>query len=690
MSGAWGPGAWGTGAWGGSSSAVFLGPGGATLLPLGLGPVLGGIPYTPRTYTRGLWLFHEIGSQPVDAMGNTYELREDGTSTPTLDEPPIVSSLTGHGREFDDDLGLVGVELTADALRLTRSCTVRAFLKMDVSGATLSAPMTLVQRGIRDGTAAERPVWGIELTRTDTAALTMKPIWEEIGGSAPTFTGAILTPYTGEFFEVAIVRRWLSTTSVEVEYYANGILIGEETVSAGNIGDADGGSVSFGCRHDGGTGYEQFLPAGTVIDSVSVESDAMTAEEILQDFWRITVYQPGGGRILRAYMPPGDAYSKEPDSNVQKWIASEGDLLGFVNARAERMREDYFPDRTYTEQLAWWEKITGISPAPSATVGERRGNVLGFLRKTLGFAVGDLQEALELLFGYTSPFDTEIIELPAVREDDFSVDDITTPPSSLWRTPDGNGTISIALNTMSMAITTGDDQRWAIGPLRREIPLSWEIQRYSEPTDASFFTDANATTRVATGTIFGHFWRKLDDAVFIGFAPDGGSDHKLVWCEIIGGVLSSVTDLVTGLGGAGTDLFLLTRFVTGTTFGYQVSDVSEASITGVVSTISTNLAAPEWVGVGFLASDGAAAPAGGADYDLTFAKVFEPLSARAYNWMAYRDPADAGAYDIDAAQAQIAKQKPAHTIGCAVTDKRGYLAGSSPVDIHPRYPTGAS
>jgi hypothetical protein len=353
--------------------------------------------------------------------------------------------------------------------------------------------------------------------------------------------------------------------------------------------------------------------------------------------------------------------------------------------RAEQVREDWWPDRAYGEQLAWWERLVRARVMPGDTVPTRRARVLGLLRTVLGFNIPDLQTALAPVFGQDAE-DVEIVELPAELSDDFDTDDITTPPSSLWRGSAGDGTMSISSSDLSIGCTAGDDVRWlTMGgrPPHREIALS--VLTGENADGASLFTEIITTVAPNNKTMIGHYWRDAGgNTVFIGMTDDG-ANQKLAWFEVIGGVPSALVQLHAP-GNAFATAYLLTRFVTGSTFGWQVA-TTEAAITGTVAEIETNVENPLWCGLAAVCIENSKGACEGA-FSTDFARLFEPNTPRGFTWLAVRDPGDPGSYDLAAAQVQIDKQGPAHAMGVVLTDRRGYLAGESPIE-HPRYPTGA-
>jgi len=603
----------------------------------------------------------------VDQAGNMNDVGGDPNSTPVLAIPAAAVSFTGRGRRFGDDLGFQGLENVADSLRLTRDFTVRSILQYKTGNATIGDKGTIVARGLT-GSAAERLLFAVELEKIDAVTVRVRARWEEIGGAeAVGIAGADFIPDPDEFFALGVVRRWIDTTTVELCYVVNDIEIGKETVAAGDIGEGAGGTLTIGCVGDGAGNYDRFLPEDSIVDSISIESDAMPFEEIRQEFRRITVYQPDGYRVLRAYFPPGESWNKDPSSSIQRWIASEGDALGYALAQAAKLREDHLPDRAYGEALVAWEELVGITAAPLATIEERRVDVIAALRRILGFTIEDIKGQLEPQFGLDSA-DIVITEFSGSRLDDFSVDDITpAEPSNLWRDIPGNGSLAIAAGVCAANIPGatpncqwGKDPTGAGGgaPPYRETSVAGLLQQ--DPDFSSILIDVDATVGVdGLSALSGVFMRNPSgEAVFFG-ALDTGLGFRLQSFSIVGGVRSAPVD--HGVGGAGVDRLYLRSLGGGL---FEVGRI----VGGAVEILSATVAGPSgvrWAGFGsFSLLD--ASPQQDADFDN--AAIFEPETPRGFAFIAYRDDALPGAYSIEKAQQTLEKHSPAHTSPLA-TDK---------------------
>ena len=618
---------------------------------------------------RFLEIFPEIFA--ADATGSMADVGGDQASTPALTIPDVVTSLTGRGREFGDDIGMVGAELVADSTRLVRDSTIRAILTYEISAAINGDIGTICARGLQ-GSAAERILFGLEIERVNSATATIRARWQESGGTDAVVAGVNFVVPTG-YFQVAVSRLWISTTEVQLTYMINELVIGTETVTEGDIGNGTGGSFTVGCAGDGAGNYERFLPDGSIIDMLAIDDDAMCVEEIAQELRRITVHQPAGYQLLRSYVPPGSTLSKNPTSRVQRWLAAEGDALGAHIARAEQTRDDFLPDRAYGPALEYWEKVTKNSPGPADTIQQRRNRVIGFLQRLLGHQIDELKTSLEPLFGLTSA-QIQLLEYDALRTDDFSTDDITTPPSSTWVTRDGEGAILVAAGVCAISAGAGANLDWygeGGEPARREASLGVAVGR--EADGATLITKIDLSLFPVTDILTGHVWRtgSQSEALIIGRRYVGGVDLIATY-RITAGVAGAISNVLVP-GSMADPIWLLTRFKG--SGKYEVAFSETGPLTGFSSYVEVDGPdAPLWCGFGIFGNKGAALGAAVA-VDFDDATIYEPNGTRGLNWQAYRNPALGGSYDIEAAHEQIQRQGPAHGDGAAVDDSTGFKLG---------------
>ncbi len=630
-----------------------------------------------RPTTAALFRLLEIADEirPVEAQLHVSDLAEiPGDVMPAIVQTDRANEnkLTSRGRVFGADLGLRGTDQVVagvtDHTVLLRDVTVRAFIDYRVKNHINGQIGVLCVRGL-SGSDAERELFGVELERVDINNAILRARWQDKIGTQAVLAGVSFLVPLG-FFHVAVTRRWNTTTDILVRYYVNDQLIGQETIAAaGDIGEGVGGTLLIG--HRGPLALEQdFLPAETVIDHISIESDEMSAEELRTDYRRQALHFVEGGALLRAYIPPGDTWNPNPDSLVQRWIAAEGDAIGDGLAEANRLRDDFLPDRAYGNTLARWEFITGLAPGPTDSIQTRRDRVLGFLRKVLGFSVADIKTALEPLFGLDSA-DIEIVEYDALRTDDFATDDITAPPSRIWITTIGVGTVAIAAGVCAITLDHIKPGEWFQGASVPHRKASLSARNQVEPRRAALITKLAAIVTADTPALIGHCWITPEkDVMWLGLRQTGGV-RELASFSVVGGVASGFTTLVTPF--ATDPFFLFTSYLGNGFYNFRHAVAAGGPYSADVSIAGPS--APRYVGFG--AVHQALNGAGGtmsANFD--DAQIYEPEGLRGLAWQAFRDPGLPGQFSIENAQLQLDKQAPAHTAPCAVIEKpQGFELG---------------
>ena len=633
----------------------------------------------PTTAALFRFLEGEDEVRPVEALDRVTDLVE----LPTEAMPGIVQTdranenkLTSRGRAFGNDLALTGVDQVVggvtDHTRLVRDVTIRAFIDWKIENHNNGDNGVLCVRGKSIvASDPERQLYGLEMERIDANNLRMRARWQDKTGTQAVLAGAAFLKPAG-FFHVAITRRWNTTTDILVRYYVNERLIGEETIAAaGDIGEGFGGTLIIGARNSSNpiVGFTDFMPLDSVIDHISIEGDEMSADELRTDYRRQALHFVEGAALLRAYIPPGDTWNPNPDSLVQRWIAAEGDGLGDGLTEANRLRDDFLPDRAYGNALARWEFITGLTPLPTDSVQTRRDRVLGFLRKVLGFSVADIKTALEPLFGLDSA-DIEIVEYDALRTDDFATDDITTPPSRIWITNQGVGVVAIVAGkcgvTLGAAPIPGE---WFQGGFAPHRKASLSARQGAEPNRAVLITEVSGIATANGSALLGHCWITPEkDVMWLGVRQTGGV-RELAHFTVIGGVASAFTTLITPF--ATDPFFLFTSYLGGGLYNFKHAVAAGGPYSADVAIAGP--AAPRYVGFGAVHQDAAGSAIDGEFDD---AQIYEPEGLRGLAWQAFRDPVLPGEFSIENAQLQLDKQAPAHTAPCAVIEKpQGFELG---------------
>lgn len=369
--------------------------------------------------TASLFHFDEPeGINPHDAAGGLDDLIVPAG----LSAPPVVPGLFGLARQFPSGYGLCGKESTSlrlldglghgrgriasNQLRLRRDVTIEAIVGTPAVMATVGRH-TITARGLR-GSIAERRLYSLAIDTTSPSTLsgTLVMGWDE--GTAPAYVpGAQFRLSSAGWMYFAATRRWVAPNLVVVTYYANGKELGSFTVSAGNIVDGDGGSNTYGCEGAGAGVFTNFFLGE--LDDVRVSNVVRTGEEIELSQLRMFELQPQAYEVMKTFTSMmGDAYSKNPDSVIQRELMVEGDALGYAWSLFAELERYYLPDRA-TRMLDDWERICRIQPGPADSFETRRNRILGFMRKIAGYSRDQIVTALAPVLD-CQPSDIEIIE----------------------------------------------------------------------------------------------------------------------------------------------------------------------------------------------------------------------------------------------------------------------------------------
>lgn len=105
---------------------------------------------------------------------------------------------------------------------------------------------------------------------------------------------------------------------------------------------------------------------------------------------------------LQKLLPPGDAWTRDPDANLTKLLAALAEEFARLDARADALIEEADP-RTALEMLPDWERLAGL-PDPctgviASTVPERRAAIVAKLTARGGQSIPYLTE-LAASLGY--------------------------------------------------------------------------------------------------------------------------------------------------------------------------------------------------------------------------------------------------------------------------------------------------
>lgn len=681
--GTWGVFPWGTSSWGidlGSTLTGSPAADGATSNFCIVGtPYPGGIKLLPRRRygalrTAALINFHEINDEvrPLDLVGGLEALADDPGSTPALAMPAVAQALLGRGRLFVAGAGLVASEAVAGQTLILRDCSIRTVLAYDISQASVGQRSTIIARGLR-GSAAERILYGLELVKASDTEATLRMRWQEAGGVDAAVGGVTFAP-SYCFVHLVAVRRVYDPTTVSVTYYLNGRLLGSEVVSAGDIGNGDGGTMTVGCAGDGSGGYGDHFFG--VLDCVAVESDAMAPDEVLQEYRRLAVHQPNGYRMVRGSLPPGKTYTTDPDSLVQRWLMAEGDALGLALASGEQTREAWLPDRAFGGALEDWERVLVMPPQGGDRVEDRQARITHHLAKEHGLYEAAILDSLEEPLGLDSA-DIDVLTFGAEVSDDFSSTNLNT---HIWGVWSGNGSVAQASGVLTIAATAADirwNGRGRLAPFlyysipSRKMPVGTDPVLVSQLVELAELDAVGATALVKlAGLTHGvnlgasdmagvAFYNPLTgDVTVAGLYDDAGTVKLAIW-SYEAGVEGAVAVIESPL--SDDPVWLRVEYLGDGLYDVQTSSVGESGPWDEPLELA-GIDAPVALGPVVVSR----ASSSTCDVDFDDLRVFAPNGSRALNWYAYRDPADPGTYDLDHAKRVIDREGPAQMYANAI------------------------
>lgn len=587
--------------------------------------------------------------KPVDEAGNVLPF----AAPSGLAMPTSVDGIVGRARRFSPSQGLISTEVNPGAAptRLTRDLTIEVIAS--IPWVTTNGTYRLVTRGRGNSVGVgEREAWGLQVVVSGAPAAPVVQLqmrWETAAGAAATVPAVTIAPPAG-WLSLAATRRWISDTSVVVDYYANGEFVGQVTSADGALSEGLAASLLIGT-----SGALVGMPSGAVIDDVRITSDARSAQELRQIYRRSFVYPSFGYDLIRSLLPPGDSWSANEDSRIQRFFKVAGDGLATAWAKAGELLDDFLPDRAWS-LLDRWESVLRLSSKYGDTIEARRARVIAFIRKVHGYSKAQILEGLVELLDVAHTTDLEFIEKDNFWSDPFTAGSL----ASRWLREPGTSAMGFAPTSGKLDIdfASGKDARWDgtnrnAARLRTSIPAGDDFELAATLSAISFVMDgASAGVYVLNAN--------TNDALLYGVKRISG--FVQTWARtIIGGV---VTDYFGSGAGVAPIVLRLRR----TADGLAQLSYSSALITDYnANTWTTDIAsvpAPAgalWCGAFLSADTNPTTGTNGVDLSEFYLRDFD--DPHVFEWMVFRDPALGGAPDIGAARQVIEKTKPAHTSG---------------------------
>ena len=635
---------------------------------------------TPRT----LLLLHFddaiTTARPVDEMGELAPL----APVAPLTMPAVVDAHTGRGRMFRAATltGLVAQDAADGNTVATRDVTIHAIASIAEGGGVW--PRMLLLRG--DGSAAaEYCSYGLELHRLYYPASLVTPptlelrlVWQDAAGGLTTHRGGTFEatpdsayPLAGPFYYFAASRRWVSSSEVVCRYYVNGQMIAEVTETDGDIGGGTTGHMSIGCRKDAGV-YDRHWEGA--IDEVRVDNYECSAEEIKANWDRITIHQPNGERAIQALMPPGSNWA-DISTRWGKLTRIAGQAVGLGLAKIEELRANWLPDRAYQGEIERWEKFLGISPGAADSLDARRDRCVRYLQRDNGYAVAQLQEVL------SEPLDLAASDVQILQFSNTITDAFATLEAERWHAvvPAGSGgTWTISAGQLRYTMSGGQFSGWNGTRFDRchcVTPLTSDgrgpgtgVGRLLVQTKVTSYT-GQVPASALTGICLWNFrTRRL---LVFGVYNDAGTE-RLGYRYFDGSTLGAFVQVAAAAPAAPFWLRMAAVHDVAAPYAptsWKLGYATAAAIGPYTEvTVAAIMADPEHAGFWGCLAD--AATAGSIDVLFDDAVIVDAGGKRPFNWYAYRNPALAGAPNVELANRMVRSGlRPAHTHGAAIASK---------------------
>jgi hypothetical protein len=580
-----------------------------------------------------------------DAAGGVEDMKGDTGATPDLELPTVVDGCTGPARRFTTDKGATADDIGSAALQ-EKDLSIQTLIKYDVSGQD-----TIGTAGI---VIACDSAWQLQLDVLSVALGigSMRLGWAAVSQPDPDIAGAAAQAFAvvdDGYLLLTVTRHWYSASSVRVRYYVNDWLAGEVTSTYGDIDGNAADPVTVGCRPNGAD-YEYFLAAD--VDGILVADHEMSIEEIRQTYRRIAVHQPEGRLLVRPMLPPGTAYSIDPDSGIQAELIVEGDGLGAFYSKNQELREDYAPDRAWS-MLEDWERVCRLPPGPLDTTETRRNRIVSYLRTCHGYAEPDIKTALADVLDIASD-DLEILNYTNRYVDAFA-----TALADYWLEVSPAGGVSSVAGMAHFITNSGADARWESrddtnGPTYLVMPIDGDLRDGdpSEGCDTQVKVVSTLASNFDNGNYIGLFAYNLaGDLLFFGWRKSGGTVERgyRVYTAAGGWQAWNQEAVVSPPG------YIRMRFDGSDdwTLFYHATDPDDDSASSSITGIDLPL------NVGIMNMTDVASNPSATQVDVDEWRAFMPNGLRVFNWYAYADPALSGSPDFDGARAIIEGIKPA-------------------------------
>jgi hypothetical protein len=595
--------------------------------------------------------FNEVTTEepPLDDK----HVLNDFTAITTL-TPEVATGSLGRAREFDGSTtGLRSTDVVTGDTLLTRDMSIQVALSWDAAVQAAGAPGFIIARGV-GGSSSEYVSYGLRIEALDAPSYTARVrwFWQDVAGVDRLQDGADVVILPGTFTMLTATRRWVSPTEVVLCYYVGDQLLAEVTSVNGSIGGGTTGTMLLGHRRAGGVDGNFF--AGR-LDELLVVSRELCFEEVEATWLRITKYQPLGVQLYLEMMDDGFPLSDQGDSDAQLDIRIKGHAYGFAAAQIENLRANFLPGRAYGTTLEQWEEAFRVTPAPAASIQQRRARVLARLAQRRGVSIPGVEDALQGLLGGATVDDLEYLAFNSIITEAFDTINLlrwdVTPVAS-WTAVSGAARSSLAAGDYTF---DGFNSGWQYARMTvgGDAKAAHAIAKVAQTTPQS---------GLEVGVYFGD--SALNNFILLGLRDNAGS-FEVVTQSYVGGVPSAaVVQVVLGANPANLWLHLYQTETDGT---WTPAWSTTSKIAGY--TLGSNVTHPSiarWSGV-YVRST--AAIAGAAVVDVPDFELFEPFGQRPFNAYVLLDRALGFSPDIAAAQSVLEGIKHGYTHVAFITSR---------------------
>lgn len=630
--------------------------------------------------------FDEV-TPPSDFTGNHDDCTPvvAGQVPPRVSEsPPFATTVTGAGRQFSAGYAFfvpipVGGYTTVggDAYDRPTSCGMAAVVHWDFDAqSSYGDDGVIINQGAADTTCFE-----VRLEVVDPVSRIgrLRCTWQDSGGVEVVIPGGEFVVPTRPFVVVASREQIGSTYYVRL--YAAGADLGTYTASTDPL-FMNSDPPTIGCRFND-PGSDAYFH-GT-IDIVHVVARPITSEEAELLNWYVAEAGPVGYILARDSQPSRpDAPGAAPvnvASVYQRELQVEGAAYAIARRNMRRLTMYSLPDRAWGSWLRWWEAALGLPARPGDSIAKRRSRAVAKMSSVLSMSRADLQTQLAEHLGYESdPTLADVVEYDDEYDDDMT--ELVLDADNLYSSGHahtawiraGNThttfTEPTALNQYLQFDQAGTDDlrysgwngqaagseynapmylRWLGGCGERYPDGGKRMWLRGELRAAPSLPISNLMAGIVIGSVVDDEW------LWVGVVWTA-VQYNFVSCKYVGGVLSAFTTHELNIGAA--PWFFEARHDgdgTNDLGTYTIKwAASYAGLAGATEyTVTGASSRPDWGGYSMTCPSGIASIAG--PTQLQFGRLWtrSPDGEAHTNFAVYRDPADAGDYDIRLAGEQL-------------------------------------